>query len=68
MLLRCVIQESKKAWQKWPATRAPVELAGLALAAIGHGDGAHGGEVVSGLRQAVHARMVAPSRGGESRR
>ena len=39
--------------------RGLVQPAGLALAAVGRGDGAHGLAVVLGLGQAVRAAMVA---------
>lgn len=54
------------------ANHAAMRLAGrrvndLALSAIGRGDGSHRLRVLPGLRQAVHVRMVEPSRGAEFR-
>ena len=44
-----------------------IELAGLAFAAVGQDDGAYGGEVIAWLVHAIHAGMVAPNCGGESK-
>ena len=56
-----------KGWNVSLIARGLTRPPSLALAAIGRGQGAHGLKVVGGLWQSVHAGMVAPSRGSESR-